>query len=66
MHIWSASTHRLTTNRASISISVARSGRGAERLRVIGTAGRAAHRAWTLMMVALMPRGLIGGLVLSH
>ena len=34
VQIWSASTHRLTTNRASISISVARSGRGTERLRV--------------------------------
>ena len=28
VQIWSASTHRLTTNRASISISVARPGRG--------------------------------------
>ena len=27
-----------------------------------GTAGRAAHLARTLMMVALLPRGLIGGL----
>ena len=27
-----------------------------------GTAGRAAHLARVLMMVALLPRGLIGGL----
>ena len=31
-------------------------------LRMHGTAGRAAHLARTLMMVALLPRGLIGGL----
>ena len=29
---------------------------------VHGTAGRAAHLARALMMVALLPRGLIGGL----
>ena len=29
---------------------------------VHGTAGRAAHLARVLMMVALLPRGLIGGL----
>ena len=31
-------------------------------LRMHGTAGRAAHLARALMMVALLPRGLIGGL----
>ena len=44
VYIWSASTHRLTTNRASISISVARSGRGTERLRVISRCWRVRGR----------------------
>jgi hypothetical protein len=41
---WSTSTHRLTTYRASISISVALSGRGTERLRVISRSWRVRGR----------------------